>query len=230
MNERLCFVEDDPTIALLVSEKLQQKGYRVEHFTNAESACENGLGSFDLFVLDWMLQGPMTGLDLCARVRQSSPKMPILILSALGDPSNRVEGLRAGADDYLTKPFEMDELLLRIDGMLRRRSWYGQVPASGVEFAWGENHVDFVRLEARHGDARFTLTPKEGMLLKLLVERSGQIVTRDEILDRVWGYHLYPSTRTVDNFIVRLRKYFETEPGNPRHLLSVRGMGYRFTP
>ncbi|MBY0371753.1 response regulator transcription factor [bacterium] len=228
MNARLCFVEDDPTIADLVSEKLRSRGFEVCLYDSAEHARENLLGH-DVYVFDWMLPGA-SGLELCAQLREQQPKAPILILSALGDPSHRVEGLRAGADDYLTKPFEMDELLLRLDGMLRRRSWYGEAPASGVEFRWEGGWVDFEQLLGESRGERFRLTQKEAMLFKLFVERSGEIVTRDEILDRVWGYHLFPSTRTVDNFIVRLRKYFEKEPGKPRYFHSVRGMGYRFTP
>lgn len=226
--DRVCFVEDDPTIAEFVSRKLSEKGLAVSHFESAKPVLES-VEPFDLYILDWMLPGGVTGPQLCAQIRKKTPTAPVLILSALSEPSHRVEGLQSGADDYLTKPFEMDELLLRVSGMLRRRSWYRTVPAQGSVFEWDDNGIDFERLEGRHGEERFALTQKECMLMKLLVEQEGLVVSRDTILDRVWGYHLFPSTRTVDNFILRLRKYFEKEPGSPRYIQSVRGMGYRFT-
>jgi two-component system, OmpR family, alkaline phosphatase synthesis response regulator PhoP len=229
MNDRVCLVEDDPTIAHFVAERLQRSGYQVAHFPTAEAAYEHLKDPFDLYILDWMLPGEMSGLRLCEHVRAMSPLAPVLILSALSDPTHRVEGLKVGADDYLSKPFEMEELLLRVHGMLRRRSWYRALPSKGSVFQWAGNSVDFQKMEGRSRGNIFSLTQKECMLLKLLVENEGEAVSRDTILDKVWGYHLYPSTRTVDNFIVRLRKYFEKEPGSPQHFISVRGLGYRFT-
>lgn len=228
MNDRICMVEDDPTISQFVGEKLRSQGYAVSQFATGEALLTAG-EEFDLYIFDWMLPGAVTGGDLCEKVRQRSPTVPVLILSALSDPAHRVEGLRLGADDYLSKPFEMEELVLRVHGMLRRRSWYRALAQSGPVYEWGENAIDFEKLEGRAGPRRFPLTQKECMLMKVLVENEGQVVSRDTILDRVWGYHLFPSTRTVDNFILRLRKHFEKEPGSPRHLLSVRGLGYRFT-
>jgi two-component system alkaline phosphatase synthesis response regulator PhoP len=225
---KLVLVEDDPTIRELVAEKLRQKGYQVDVTGQAEDLLGKEIQA-DLYIVDIMLRGRATGLDLCRDLRDRSATVPILILSALADASDRIEGLRSGADDYLAKPFEMEELLLRIDGMLKRRSWYGRLPAGGSVFTWGENSVDFTKLEGRRGDATFSMSQKECMLLKLLVEKEGQVVSRDEILNQVWGYNVFPSTRTVDNFILRLRRYFEKVPSNPKYLHSVRGMGYKFT-
>lgn len=228
MSDRLCMVEDDPTISRFVTEKLRSAGYDVTLHPNADEAAKDALDTYDLFILDWLLPGQKSGLQLCEEIRRKSSTVPVLILSALSEPSHRVEGLRVGADDYLTKPFEMEELVLRVNGMLRRRSWYRLLPKAGSLFEWADCSIDFERLEGRNGAKKFSLTQKECMLMKLLVENEGQVVSRDTILERVWGYHLFPSTRTVDNFILRLRKYFEKEPGSPEHILSVRGLGYRF--
>jgi len=225
---RICLVEDDPTIRELVSKKLIQKGFEVESFEDAESVIARIGNLFDLYVLDIMLSGESTGLDLCRNLRNRQPTLPILILSALSDPNNRIEGLKSGADDYLTKPFEMEELLLRVEGMLKRRSWYSSLPSNSSVFVWDDCSIDFVKFEGRRREKTFPLSQKECMLMKLLVEKENQVVTRDEILDQVWGYDVFPSTRTVDNFILRLRKYFDN-PGNPRYFHSIRGVGYKFT-
>lgn len=228
MTSRICLVEDDPTIRELVSKKLIQKGFEVESFEDAESVMARAEKLFDLYVLDVMLSGESTGLDLCRALRNKQPTLPILILSALSEPSDRIEGLKSGADDYLTKPFEMEELFLRVEGMLKRRSWYSSLPSNSSVFTWDDCAIDFVRFEGRRRDDTFQLSQKECMLMKLLVEKENQVVTRDEILNQVWGYDVFPSTRTVDNFIVRLRKYFDN-PGNPKYFHSIRGLGYKFT-
>lgn len=231
MSERICLVEDDPTIREFVGKKLESVGYSVDAFDAADDLLGRAPSSltWDLFIVDIMLRGNSSGLDLCRAVRQSSPTLPVLVLSALSEPSDRIEGLKVGADDYLTKPFEMEELLLRVSGMLKRRSWYGRLPADKDEYSWDDRAINFLKLEGRNGDSTFPLTQKEVMLMKLLIEREGQVVSRDEILDRVWGYDVYPSSRTVDNFILRLRRVFEAVPGKPRYMHSVRGMGYKFT-
>jgi len=231
VSDKVCLIEDDPTISELVGEKLKREGYDVATFDNAEDILKAGPKGlvWDLYIVDIMLRGERDGLDLCRFIRRTHPTVPVLILSAMSEPTDRIEGLKEGADDYLTKPFEMEELLLRVRGMLKRRSWYRELPKDQDEYRWGENRIHFVRLEGAAGAQTFELTQKECMLMKLLIERQGDIVSRDEILDRVWGYDAFPSTRTVDNFILRLRKYFESEPSQPRHLHSVRGLGYRFT-
>jgi two-component system alkaline phosphatase synthesis response regulator PhoP len=233
MHERLCLVEDDPTISELVGEKLQTKGYAVDIFDAAEAVLAKTSGNetpdWDLYILDILLSGRTSGIELCQHLRKLSPTVPILLLSALSEPSDRVEGLRSGADDYLSKPFEMEELCLRVDGMLKRRSWYGRLPKEQSVFTWEDNSVNFLSLEARHGATRFLMSQKECMLMKLLVEKENLVVSRDEILNQIWGYNVFPSARTVDNFILRLRKYFEPLPKEPKYIHSVRGLGYKFT-
>ena len=231
MKDRLCFIEDDPTIRELVGEKLVRAGFEISSFDNAEVILQAGPKGlvWDLYLVDIMLRGERDGLDLCRFIRRNDATVPILVLSALSEPGDRIEGLRDGADDYLTKPFEMEELLLRVRGMLKRRSWYRELPKDQDEFRWGQNRIHFVRMEGAAGAQAFDLTQKECMLMKLLIEREGDTVTRDEILDRVWGYDDFPSTRTVDNLILKLRKCFEPESSAPKHIHSVRGQGYRFT-
>jgi two-component system, OmpR family, alkaline phosphatase synthesis response regulator PhoP len=231
MSGKLCLVEDDPTISQLVSEKLRSRGYEVELYDGAEPLLqkEDALGLRDLYILDILLKGDVSGLEVCRHLRKLSPTLPILILSALTEPSDRIEGLKCGADDYLPKPFEMEELLLRVDGMLKRRSWYGRLPEDQSIYVWDENSINFLELEGRRGYESFEMSQKECMLMKLLIERENAVVSRDEILDKVWGYNVFPSHRTVDNFIMRLRKYFEKEPRKPKFIHSVRGLGYKFT-
>ena len=226
---KICFVEDDPTIRELVAEKLRSKSYEVATFDSAEPVMGKRPEEFDLYLVDIMLRGKKTGLDLCQDLRTRSATIPILILSALSESSDRVEGLRQGADDYLAKPFEMEELLLRIEGMLKRRWWYSRLPKETAVFSWSDRQIDFVKFEGKRGKTVFPLSQKECMLMKLLIEKEGEVVSRDELLNHVWGYDAFPSNRTVDNFIVRLRKYFEEESGEPKHIHSVRGLGYKFT-
>jgi DNA-binding response OmpR family regulator len=228
MKNHLCIVEDDFSIGQLVSKKLRASGYEVQVFESAEKLLSEKV-EYDLFIIDIMLSGRMSGYELCRNLKEKNHFIPILFLSALSEPSNIIEGLKLGAEDYLTKPFEMEELLLRVKGMLKRRSWYKELAEQKQVFEWDGNGVDFQELTAWNTEGRFSLSPKESMLFKLLVENEGSVVSRDTILERVWGYYVFPSSRTVDNFILRLRKYFEKIPAEPKYLHSVRGLGYKFT-
>jgi len=208
---QICILEDDPTIRDLVAKKLRSQGYEVDDFGTVESVkkMDASLRKWDLFIVDILLHGERAGLTFCGDVRKNSASTPILVLSALSEPADRIEGLRAGADDYLNKPFEMEELLLRVEGMLRRRSWYSEMPDEKTVYSWGNNSVDFEKMEGTSENKTFPLTVKECMIMKLLIHRRGQVVDRTEILDKVWGYDVYPSNRTVDNFILRLRIYIQ---------------------
>lgn len=229
---KLCLVEDDVSIRALLSERLRREGYEVDVFENAEAylASRREWESWDLFIFDVLLSGEYTGLDLCTKLRKGSRTIPVLFVSALSEPMHRIEGLKVGADDYIGKPFEVEELLLRVKGILRRQNWYHQQSEVGSILRWGENEVDLKCFQARVGKREFAVTEKECMLIKMFFEKKGEVIGRSDILDKVWGYNVFPSSRTVDNFILRLRKQFEPDPQNPIYFHSIRGIGYKFTP
>jgi len=226
---RILVVDDEAHLAAGIRENLEAEGYRTDVAHDGVAGLERlRAHEFDLVVLDVMMPN-MDGVELCARLRREGIQTPVLFLTVKGDADDRVRGFEAGGDDYLTKPFHLKELLLRVAAILRRSSWYHA--STAAKLAFGGNHVDFKTYEARAWDgSQHALTHKEAMILRALAERPGQIVTREEILDRVWGYEVFPSTRTIDNFIVRLRKRFERNPELPAHFHTVRGVGYRFTP
>jgi two-component system, OmpR family, alkaline phosphatase synthesis response regulator PhoP len=169
-----------------------------------------------------------SGFEVCRTMRQAGDHTPVLFLSAKNQAADRVFGLEAGADDYIAKPFHLPELLLRVQNIVRRAAWYQQ-PQDTLEF--GGHRIDFRRYSAQLANGRLELLgERELMILKLFAERAGEVVSRDEVLEAVWGHDNYPSNRTVDNFIVRLRKLFEPEPAKPRYLHTVWGVGYKFTP
>lgn len=227
MQARLCLIEDDVLIAKSIETFLTKKGYQVTMVT--DSTALNLNTHFDLYILDLLLWEGLSGYEVCKKIREKSSLVPILILSALSEPQNRIEGLKVGADDYLTKPFEIEELSLRVSGMLKRASWYQENLMGKNQFEWGDNKINFSNFEGKKGKKSFSLNYKECMILKLLVQKRNQIVTRDEILNQVWGQKSFPSSRTVDNFIVKLRKYFEEDPQRPKHIHSIRGAGYKFS-
>ena len=224
-------VEDDPHLAAGVAENLRAEGYQVSTAADGELAltwlAQNGCA---LIILDVMLPGA-DGLSVCRALRARGDTTPVLFLTARGDPADRVRGLEAGGDDYLAKPFHLQEFLLRVRAILRRWDWYRSASATSATavLRFGGNEVDFRAFRARawNGEAQ-ELTEKEAMILKVLAEHAGQIVSREDLLERVWGYDVFPSTRTVDNVILRLRKRFEKDPASPRHFLTVWGVGYRF--
>ncbi len=224
-------VEDDPHLAAGVIENLRAEGYEVSTAADGEQA----LGWLRvhpcaLILLDVMLPG-VDGFAVCRALREQGNNTPVLFLTARGDPADRVRGLQSGGDDYLAKPFHLQELLLRVRAILRRWDWYRSASATAATavLSFGGNEVDFRAFRARawNGEAH-ELTEKEAMILKVLAEHGGEIVSREDLLEKVWGYDVFPSTRTVDNFILRLRKRFEKDPANPRHFLTVWGVGYRF--
>jgi two-component system alkaline phosphatase synthesis response regulator PhoP len=228
---RVLVVEDDPHLAAGVMENLRAEGYEVAAAGDGEQALEwLRANACALVVLDVMLPG-IDGLAVCRSMRELGNSTPVLFLTARGDPADRVRGLEAGGDDYLSKPFHLQEFLLRVRAILRRWDWYRSASATAATavLRFGGNEVDFRAFRARtwNGEPQ-ELTEKEAMILKVLTEHAGEIVSREDLLERVWGYDVFPSTRTVDNFILRLRKRFERDPANPRHFLTVWGVGYRF--
>jgi two-component system alkaline phosphatase synthesis response regulator PhoP len=229
-GERVLVVEDELPLAQGIRENLEAEGYRVELAHQGKEALERIRGeAFDLVLLDVMLP-EMDGFEVCETARKEGIAVPVLFLTARGDVEDRIRGLETGGDDYLPKPFHLKELLLRVAAILRRRTWYEQLPPTGRRIEFAGNAFDFRTLQGRSWDgAEQSLTQKEAMILKSLAERDGEVVSREEILDKVWGYDLFPSTRTIDNFIMRLRKRFERDPEHPRHFHTQRGVGYRFT-
>ncbi|MHB8767058.1 MAG: response regulator transcription factor [Deferrisomatales bacterium] len=222
---RVLLVEDEPHIAKGLSFNLGLEGYRVTHAESGEAALELlAAEPFDLVVLDLMLPG-IDGVEVCRRLRRRDPRLPVLMLTARGEETDRVRGLSAGADDYLTKPFSLQEFLLRVGGMLRRSGWYRP---SGGRHRFGGNEVDLDARAAWTPRGEVTLTELEAKMLRAFLEREGEVLTRAELLASVWGVSPEAETRTLDNFVVRLRRYFETDPANPVHLVTVRGRGYRF--
>ena len=228
MSARILVVEDEQHLAEGISENLQLEGYAVETVGDGESALARWRsGGIDLVVLDVMLPR-RDGFSVCKAIRDDGGRLPILFLTAKTSDDDRIYGLEMGGDDYLGKPFNLRELLLRVRGMLRRQGWYGQtIKATHI----GDVTVDFGKGEVIDPDGeRSVLAEKEALILRLLVERAGQVVSRDEILERVWGYEVSPSTRAVEHMVLRLRKQIEPDPEHPRYLHIVRGLGYRFSP
>lgn len=230
-RSHILVVEDETHLAEGIRENLEIEGHEVTIAADGTRGLEAiRAGGIDLVLLDVMLPG-LDGFTVCEMARAEGITTPVLFLTARGSADDRIRGLEAGGDDYLAKPFHLKELLLRVSAMLRRRTWYGAMPDAGAILRFGGNEVDFRSYQAKAWDGREqALTQKEAMILKALAERPGEVVGREEILDRVWGYDVFPSTRTIDNFIVRLRRRFERDPDDPRHFHTVRGVGYRFTP
>jgi two-component system alkaline phosphatase synthesis response regulator PhoP len=228
---RILVVEDDPHLAAGVVENLRAEGYDVHAAVDGRKALdwlnEEQCG---LVVLDVMLP-EIDGFTVCRTMREQGNSTPVLFLTARGDPADRVRGLEAGGDDYLAKPFHLREFLLRVRAILRRWDWYrsASATAAGAVLRFAGNEVDFRAFRGTSWNGLSQeLTEKEAMILKVLAEHPGEIVSREDLLERVWGYDVFPSTRTVDNFILRLRKRFERDPANPRHFLTVWGVGYKF--
>ena len=224
-------VEDEEHLAQGIAENLEAEGYRVSIVGEGRAALEMiRRGGHDLILLDVMLPG-LDGFTICETARAEGVQTPVLFLTAKSSVDDRVQGLEAGGDDYLPKPFHLQELLARVKTILRRWSWYERATANAAPvLRFGGNEFDFGSLQGRSWDGTLQpLTQKEAVILKVLAERVGEVVSREELLDKAWGYELFPSTRTVDNFIVRLRKRFERDPQQPLHFHTVRGVGYRFT-
>ncbi len=230
MSSRILIVEDEKHLGEALAHNLKFEGYDTLVVGDGETALERvGAEDYDLLVLDVMLPG-ISGFELCERLRESGNRVPVLFLTARNTDTDRLAGLRHGGDDYMTKPFLLEELVLRVRGILRRQEWYQTPVAERGIFRFGSNEVNFRTFRAKGARGDIQLTEKECMLMKLLVERQGQVVSRELILERVWGYKYGSSSRTIDNFIVRLRRYFEPDARRPKYIHSVRGVGYRFTP
>ncbi len=225
---KILLVEDDPHLAKGLRFNLEREGYEVSLVDNGVSALDLlREKDFDLLILDLMLP-TMGGLDVARKIRETNMRFPILMLTAKSTKKDKEIGFEAGADDYLTKPFHLPELLLRVKGILRRWEWYKDPVHDQEIFRFGEMWINFGTGKANGIDGEFYLTTKEVLVMNLLVEKKGDVVTREELLEKVWGYDPETETRTVDNFISRLRKYFEKKPQRPQHIITVREKGYQF--
>lgn len=233
---RLLVVEDEPHLAEGLRFNLASEGHEVELAGTGEDALLRLLApgaGFDAVVLDIMLPGK-DGFTVARELRDAGQFVPVLMLTARGRHEDVLKGFDAGADDYLPKPFDLDILLARIRSLLRRKQWLnttgnGKPPDTDL-FTFGDSVVDFIRLQIKTGDNEYHLTMMEGELLRYLIQNSGRPVSRKEMLENVWNVSEQAETRAIDNFIVRLRRYIEKDPSNPRHLITIRGLGYQFVP
>ncbi|MCE3283523.1 MAG: phosphate regulon transcriptional regulatory protein PhoB [Chitinophagaceae bacterium] len=223
-------VEDEENLHETLRLNLEMEGYEVSSAfdgTQALKAVQNEY--FDLIIMDIMLP-EIDGISVTESIRIKNIDVPILMLSAKSSSADKVMGLRKGADDYLTKPFNLEELLLRVEKLILKNKKMQVQEKVGDVYSFGSNNVDFRAQEAvTYKGEKIQLSKKESMLLKLLIENKGDVVTREKILQVVWGYNVYPATRTIDNFILNFRKYFEADSRNPQYFHSVRGVGYKYT-
>ncbi|MCB0537605.1 MAG: response regulator transcription factor [Bacteroidetes bacterium] len=230
LTPRILLAEDEKTLRDGIKLNLEIEGYEVEEAINGKIALDKfGSQRFNLVILDVMMP-EVNGFDVCEKIRLTDQETPILFLTAKDTGKDKIEGLKLGADDYLTKPFNLEELLLRTKVLIKHSFKGTENELTINSYTFGGNKINFSTFEAKtHQGETINLTKKESALLKLLIDRQNQVVSREQILQYVWGYDVYPSTRTIDNFILSFRKYFEKDAKNPQHFHSVRGVGYKFT-
>ena len=223
MSRKILIVEDEAALRLGLSDRLESEGYEVADAADGEEGLVLARdGGFDLIVLDVMLPG-RSGFDVCRDLRRQGIDTPVLMLTARGEVIDRVLGLKLGADDYLTKPFETAELLARIEALLRR----SRPDVEGGAFVFGEVRVDFRGVEVTRAGEPIELSALEFRLLRHLIEHRGEVLSRDRLLDEVWGYGADVYSRTVDQHVATLRRKIEADPHRPRHIVTVRGLGYK---
>ncbi len=226
MSARILIIEDEAGLRLTLSDRLQAEGYTVAEAGDGEEGLARAMReTFDLLILDIMLP-KKNGFDVCRDLRQKGIETPVLMLTARSQISDRVVGLKLGADDYLVKPFEMAELLARIEARLRRQA-PAEAPVLDV-YRFGDVEVDFRRAEVRRAGQPVELSAKEYQLLRYFIERRDTVLSRNELLDEVWGYDAMPTTRTVDVHVAWLRQKIEEDPRHPRRIVTVRSLGYKF--
>jgi two-component system, OmpR family, alkaline phosphatase synthesis response regulator PhoP len=224
----ILLVDDEENLHEALRLNLELEGYEVTSAydgTDALKAVENEY--FDLIILDVMLPN-VDGISVAETIRVKNLETPILMLSAKNTSADKVLGLKKGADDYLTKPFDLEELLLRVDKLIVKNLKLQDKNSVGETYSFGNNTINFKAQIATANNQTIELSKKEIQLLKLLIENKGEVTTREKILQVVWGYNVYPTTRTIDNFILNFRKYFEEDSRNPKHFHSIRGMGYKY--
>ena len=226
----ILIVEDEENLHESLKLNLEMEGYETSSAFDGSQAIKAVQNEyFDLIIMDIMLP-EIDGIAVTESIRIKNIEVPILMLSAKNTAADKVLGLRKGADDYLTKPFNLEELLIRVEKLILKNKRMQVQEKVGDTYTFGNNKIDFKAQEATsYSGEKVQLSKKEAMLLKLLIENSGEVVTREKILQVVWGYNVYPATRTIDNFILSFRKYFEADSRNPKYFHSVRGVGYKYT-
>jgi two-component system alkaline phosphatase synthesis response regulator PhoP len=229
-HARILLVEDELNLARPLQFNLEQEGYDVCSTPSGKEALAlYGREPFDLIILDLMLE-EMDGFEVARQIRQLDQRLPIIMLTARSAAEDRIHGLELGADDYVIKPFHLRELLLRVERMLERATWFAGKERPSRDVTVAGYRVDLERLTGYGPHGPVQLTALEADLLETLTSQPNRVLSRGELLEKVWGYHSDVETRTVDNFIVRLRKHFEEEPEQPRHFISLRGKGYMYVP
>ncbi|NQT77415.1 MAG: response regulator transcription factor [Bacteroidetes bacterium] len=221
----ILIIEDDVSILRGLKDNLSFEGYSVLTSPDGQDGLQMAIeNQIDLLLLDIMLPG-INGYDICRRLKKEKPELPIIMITARGTEIDKVAGLDLGADDYITKPFSIPELLARVRAVFRRTHAGSKDIA---KYSFGDVSLDFKKFQALINDIEVKLSSREFAIMKYLIEHEGEVIHRHDLLDKVWGYDVIPSTRTVDNYILELRKKFEKDPTNPKHITSIRGAGYKF--
>jgi two-component system alkaline phosphatase synthesis response regulator PhoP len=229
-QKKILLVEDEEHLLKTILLNLELEGYAVITAINGIDALKKfRTANVDLIILDVMLP-ELNGFDVCEEIRKENTHVPVLFLTAKGTSADKVKGLKLGADDYLTKPFNLEELLLRIQILIKRYTIATETPKNIDQYTFSDNEINFITYEIKGVNGMKTeITKREIALLKLLIERKGEVISREKILDEVWGTEAFPSSRTIDNYILAFRKYFEINQKEPKHFHSIRGVGYKFT-
>ena len=226
MKKKILIIEDEPDLVKGLKINLSDEGFDMDWAVNGVDGLRKAIEETpDLIILDIMLP-EMDGLEVCRKLRQKNIDIPVIMLTAKGGEIDKVVGLEIGADDYMTKPFSIRELLARIKARLRHSA--REVKPVPEIYSFGEIEIDFTRFKIRRNEKEVDLTSLETDILKYFIIHRGEVVSRDDLLDKIWGYDKYPTTRTIDNHILKLRKKIEEDPSHPRYIISVYGGGYRF--
>jgi len=225
---KVLIVEDEASIAKGLKDNLESEGYKVSVASDGKRGLQKAVEEkFDLVLLDVMMP-EMNGFDVCRAIKLKKVALPIIMLTAKAKEADKIMGLALGADDYITKPFSIDELIARIKAVLRRVGLHREAKQKKVDSSsFGDIKLDFVKLEAYRGKKKLKLSKREFEILRYFIKRQNEVVTRNDLLDAVWGYEVFPTTRTVDNFMARIRKQIEEKPAKPKYILSIRSAGYK---
>lgn len=227
--QRILIIEDEASLARGLKDNLEGEGFSVSTESNGKKGLEKATKEdYELVLLDVMLP-EMNGFDICKSIKKQKLTLPIIMLTARSKEADKILGLELGADDYITKPFSVNELLARIKAVLRRVQIHREAKKKQLDFyEFGNVKLDFAKLEAYKGKKKIRFSKREFEILAYMIKRKGEVVSRNDLLDVVWGYKAFPTTRTVDNFIARIRKQVEDKPAKPKHIISIRSAGYKF--